>query len=194
MRVLRIGVLAMQGSVEEHLRMLARLDDVQGFAVRTCDELALADGLILPGGESTAQARLLRDFGLLDVLVERIRAGLPVWGTCAGLILLAGDIVGEQPHLGLMAVTVRRNAYGRQLDSFRRQISLPAVSAQPVDLVFIRAPWIEQVQAPAEVLATVDGHIVAARQGRMLGTSFHPELTGDPAFHRYFAGMVRAAC
>ena len=174
--------------------MLARLDDVHGFAVRTRDELALADGLILPGGESTAQARLLRDFGLLDALAQQIRAGLPVWGTCAGLILLAGDIVGEQPHLGLMAVTVRRNAYGRQLDSFRRQICLPAVSAQPVDLVFIRAPWIEQVQAPAEILATVDGHIVAARQGWMLGTSFHPELTGDPAFHRYFAGMVRASC
>ena len=192
--MLRIGVLALQGSFAEHLRMLARVDDTIGLPVRTRDELAQVDGLILPGGESTAQARLLRDFDLLNDLEERIGDGLPVWGTCAGLILLAKNIIGEACHLGLMAVTVRRNAFGRQTDSFRRQISLPAVSPQPIDLVFIRAPWIEQIQFPAEALATVDGHIVAARQGLMLGTAFHPELTGDPAFHRYFADMVRANC
>ncbi len=191
--LIRIGVLALQGSVEEHLKMLSNLQEVRAIPVKTLSDIKRVDGIILPGGESTTQAKLLRDFDLFHELRDRIKGGLPVWGTCAGLILLAKNVINEQAHLGVMDVTVRRNAYGRQLDSFSRMVTLPPVSCNPVELVFIRAPWIEAVHDSATVLAKCNGHIVAARQGRMLGTAFHPELTQDASFHRYFVDIVSQA-
>lgn len=187
-----IGVLALQGSFREHLRMLSRLNGVTPFPVKTPADLRRADGVILPGGESTAQGKLLRDFGLLEPLRARIEAGLPVWGTCAGMILLAKRIAGgESPHLGVMDITVRRNAYGGQLDSFSASAVLPAVSEKPFPLVFIRAPWIERAGADTQVLAVQNGRVAAAREHHMLATAFHPELTDDTRFHAYFAGMVK---
>lgn len=186
-----IGVLAIQGSFAEHLRMLGLLEGVRGVPVKDLRGLREADALILPGGESTAQGKLLRDFGLLEPLRARIRQGMPVWGTCAGEILLADSLEGgEPPHLGVMEIAVRRNAYGGQLCSFSASAVLPEVSPDPLELVFIRAPYIERCGKRARALAAVGGHIVAARQGGMLATSFHPELTGDTRFHRYFADFV----
>nr|WP_122013575.1 pyridoxal 5'-phosphate synthase glutaminase subunit PdxT [Maliibacterium massiliense] len=189
----RIGVLAMQGAVAEHLARLASLEDITVCRVRTRRELEGVDGLILPGGESTAMAKLLCDFGMMAPLAARIRGGMPVWGTCAGMILLAKEIVGEPAHLGVMDIRVRRNAYGTQMDSFRTHAAVPQVAAEPLELVFIRAPWIERAGADVQVLARVQGHAVAARQGHMLATSFHPELTHDTPWHAYFARMVRDA-
>lgn len=186
-----VGVLALQGSFREHLAMLAKLNDVTPLAVKNTDDLARVDGLILPGGESTAQGKLLRDFKLLEPLRVRIRDGLPVWGTCAGLILLAKQIEGGEPtHLGVMDIAVRRNAYGGQLDSFTAAAVLPGISPEPFTLVFIRAPWIEQAGAGVEVLARYGEHIIAAKERNMLVTSFHPELTGDMRFHAYFVRQI----
>ena len=186
-----IGVLAVQGSFAEHLRMLARVGGVRPLPVKSRAELEAADGLILPGGESTAQGRLLRDFGLLDPIREKIRQGMPVWGTCAGMILLARRIAGGEPaHLGVMDITVMRNAFGGQLESFTDTAAIPEVSADPLPLVFIRAPWVESAGPGVRCLARKDGKIVAVRQGSLLATSFHPELTGDDRFHRFFTDMV----
>ena len=160
-----VGVLALQGSFSEHLTKLAQLTEVLPVAVKTAADLEQVDRLILPGGESTAISRLLQRTGLSELLKRRVKEGLPVWGTCAGLILLAKNIVGEQPHLGVMDITVRRNAYGSQLD---------------------RAPWIEKVGEQTEILGEYAGHIIAARQGKLLATSFHPELTDSDAVYRYF--------
>lgn len=189
-----IGVLALQGSFREHLRALSGLDGVTPLPVKSPGDLGRVDGIILPGGESTAQGKLLRDSGLLEPLRRRIEAGLPVWGTCAGMILLAKRIAGgEKPHLGVMDITVRRNAYGGQLDSFSTRAVLPAVSAEPLPLVFIRAPWIEAAGADTEVLAEQNGRAVAAKERNMLVTSFHPELTDDTRFHAYFVRQVARA-
>ncbi len=187
----KIGVLSYQGSVEEHMKSLGRLDGVEALEVKTLAALETVDALILPGGESTTIAKLLNIFCLAEPIKERIKNGMPVWGTCAGLILLAKSIVGEKAHLALMDITVRRNAYGRQLDSFRSDALIPAVSEKPVPLVFIRAPWIESVGNGVEVLCELNSHIVAARQDNMLVTSFHPELTDDLSFHKYFADMIK---
>lgn len=185
--MLQVGVLALQGAVAEHLRLLDRLPGVRGVAVKTAEELVSLDGLILPGGESTAIGRLLRSCGLLEPLRDSIAAGLPAWGTCAGMILLAKRIVGESTvHLGLMDIVVRRNAYGGQLDSFRTEVELPAVCARAVPLVFIRAPYVASVGPQVEVVAALAGKIVAAAERNMLATAFHPELTQDLCFHRYF--------
>ena len=138
-------------------------------------------------------ARLLRDFQLSAPLLGRIRQGLPVWGTCAGLILLAKQLVGEPSHLGVMDITVRRNAYGRQINSFSVTDSIPPVADHPLSLTFIRAPWIEEAGRGVQVLHTLRGKITAAREDRLLATTFHPELTADPAFHRYFTGIVRGS-
>lgn len=185
-----IGVLALQGSVAEHLSHLAALGQVQTREVRRPADLESIDGLILPGGESTTLSRLLKTFGLFEPLREKIQAGLPVWGTCAGLILLAREIDGESAHLGVMDIQVRRNAFGRQVDSFRLTAFVPAVSDKPTELVFIRAPWIERAGPGVEVLHAIEDKIVAARQGRLLATAFHPELTGHLQWHRYFADLV----
>jgi 5'-phosphate synthase pdxT subunit len=186
-----VGVLSLQGSVEEHMHMLSGIDGILPREVKTLEAINEVDGLILPGGESTTISKLLRIFGLLEPLKERILHGMPVWGTCAGMILLAKQIEGEQPHLGVMDITVRRNAYGTQLNSFTTNAVIPEISEEEIPLVFIRAPWVEAVDENVNVLCKVQNHIVAARQGNMLVTSFHPELTEDLAVHRYFVGMIK---
>ncbi len=191
----RIGVLALQGDVREHLRVLESLG-VEASAVRRERELDLVDGLVLPGGESTTMIRLARTFGLVEPLRARIKAGLPAFGTCAGMILLAERVLdgeAQQETLGGLDVTVRRNAFGRQVDSFEGSVD---VEGEPVHAVFIRAPWVEEVGAGVEVLATVAegpaaGRIVMVRQGPLMATSFHPEVGGGTGVHRMFVDLVR---
>jgi len=183
----KIGVLAIQGAVSEHIACLKRLPNVEGLAVKTMTEIDQVDGLILPGGESTAMGKILGYYNMLEPLRDKIANGLPVWGTCAGLILLAKEITGQPVrYFSTMDITVRRNGYGSQLDSFEAAIVLPKVSHEPIPLVFIRAPYIEKVGASVKVLAEIKGRIVAATQKNMLVTSFHPELRNDLSFHRYF--------
>jgi 5'-phosphate synthase pdxT subunit len=191
----RIGVLALQGDFREHAIVLRGLGaDV--VHVRRPEELAAVDGLILPGGESSVQDKLSRTFGLAEPLKQAIRSGLPVYGTCAGLIMLADRIVegiAGQQSLGGLDVTVRRNAFGSQLDSFETDLDVPALGEEPVHAVFIRAPVVEAVGPGATALAALaDGRVVAVEQGNLLGTSFHPEVTGDIRFHAYFLDKVRA--
>ncbi len=186
----RIGVLSLQGSVIEHMRSLQRLEDVTPVEVKTLDALNSVDALILPGGESTTISKLLNMFGLMEPIRKRIEDGMPVWGTCAGMILLARDIVGESSHLNVMDVSVMRNAYGRQADSFTTYVVIPQMGSDPIPLVFVRAPWVQSVGEGVAVLCELDGHIVAARQRNMLVTSFHPELTDDLSVHRYFVNFL----
>ncbi|NUK04952.1 pyridoxal 5'-phosphate synthase glutaminase subunit PdxT [Streptomyces lunaelactis] len=190
-----IGVLALQGDVREHLIALAAADAV-ARPVRRPEELAEVDGLVIPGGESTTMSKLVALFGMLEPLRERIAAGLPVYGTCAGLIMVADKILDPrsgQETLGGIDMIVRRNAFGRQNESFEAAVEVAGVEDGPVEGVFIRAPWVESVGAEVEVLAEHRGHIVAVRQGNVLATSFHPELTGDHRVHALFVDMVRAA-
>ena len=192
-----IGVLALQGDVREHLRVLGSLG-ARPVAVRRESELAGCDGLVLPGGESTTMAKLARIFDLLDPLRERIESGLPVFGTCAGMILLADRIeegIAGQETLGGLDVTVRRNAFGRQVDSFETNLDFAGLD-DPVHAVFIRAPWVESAGDGVEVLARVGegpaaGRIVAVREGSLMATSFHPEVGGDGRVHRIFVDLVR---
>ena len=187
-----IGVLALQGDVREHLQVLGSLG-ARAVAVRREPELAACDGLVLPGGESTTIAKLARIFDLMDPLRARIAEGLPVFGTCAGMILLADRIedgAAGQETIGGLDVTVRRNAFGRQVDSFEADLDLKGLD-QPVHAVFIRAPWVEEVGAGVEVLAEAEGHPVAVRQDHLLATSFHPEVGNDDRIHRYFVDLVK---
>ena len=191
-----IGVLALQGDFAEHLAALKRLG-IQGREVRLPADLEGLDGLIIPGGESTTIGKLARDFGLIEPL-RKFGTDHAIWGTCAGAIFLSRETVGRnQPLLELMDITVERNAFGRQIASFETDLDVPALNQlngnhQPFHTVFIRAPLIESVSGSAEVLARLpDGRIVAARQGRLLATAFHPELTGDDRFHRLFAEMAK---
>ncbi|HEY1133428.1 MAG TPA: pyridoxal 5'-phosphate synthase glutaminase subunit PdxT [Nocardioides sp.] len=187
-----VGVFALQGDVREHLHALVALG-VDAFAVRRPEELERCDGLVLPGGESTTMAKLARTFGLLEPLRERVSGGMPAFGTCAGMILLADRVVdgtAGQETIGGLDVTVRRNAFGRQVDSFEADLTLRGL-ADPVHAVFIRAPWIEHAGPEVEVLAEAAGHPVAVRQGRLLATSFHPEVDGDGRVHRLFLEMVQ---
>ncbi|MFD0356564.1 pyridoxal 5'-phosphate synthase glutaminase subunit PdxT [Streptomyces sp. NPDC127110] len=189
-----IGVLALQGDVREHLIALAAADAV-ARPVRRPEELAEVDALVIPGGESTTMSKLAVLFGMLEPLRERVRAGMPVYGTCAGMIMLADKLLDgreDQETLGGIDMIVRRNAFGRQNESFEAQIDFAGIGGGPVEGVFIRAPWVESVGGSVEVLATYDGHTVAVRQGNVLATSFHPELTGDDRVHAYFVDMVRA--
>ncbi|KDQ66115.1 pyridoxal 5'-phosphate synthase glutaminase subunit PdxT [Streptomyces halstedii] len=189
-----VGVLALQGDVREHLAALAAADTA-ARPVRRPEELAEVDGLVLPGGESTTMSRLAVLFGLLEPLRERVAAGMPVYGTCAGMILLADKILDPrsgQETVGGIDMIVRRNAFGRQNESFEAAVDVASVPGGPVEGLFIRAPWVESVGARAEVLAEYDGHVVAVRQRNALATSFHPELTGDHRLHALFADMVRA--
>lgn len=188
-----IGVLALQGDVREHLAALTAAGAVP-TAVRRPDELAAVDGLVIPGGESTTMSKLAVLFGMLDPLRERVRAGMPVYGTCAGLILLAEKILDPrsgQETVGGIDMIVRRNAFGRQNESFEAAVDVAGVG--PVHGVFIRAPWVESVGAEVTVLAEHEGHVVAVRQGNALATAFHPELTGDHRLHGFFTQMVRSA-
>lgn len=184
----RIAVMALQGAFIEHERMLKKLG-AETFEVRQpADWAQPKDGLILPGGESTTQLKLLQDLQLLEPVRRAIEQGLPVFGTCAGLILLAKEVEGEPfARLSTMDITVRRNAYGRQLGSFATEADMKNIGQVP--MTFIRAPYIEAVHGEAEALATVDGHIVAAREGKQLVTAFHPELNADTSVHNYFLGM-----
>lgn len=187
-----IGVLALQGDVREHLAALTEVGAVAG-TVRRPQELAEVDGLIVPGGESTTMSKLAVLFGMLQPLRERVRAGMPVYGTCAGMIMLAEKILDPrsgQETIGGIDMIVRRNAFGRQNESFEAAVDVTGVG--PVEGVFIRAPWVESVGAQVEVLAEHGGHVVAVRQRNALATSFHPELTGDHRLHGFFADMVRA--
>ena len=190
----RIGVLALQGDVREHARMLEQLG-AQVSLVRRPAELGEVDGLVLPGGESTVIDRRARLTGLREPLREAIAGGLPVLGTCAGLILLAARLEGGVPGqetFGGLDVTVRRNAFGRQTESFETELVVPALDEPPVRAAFIRAPLIEEIGPAAELLAALpDGRAVAARQGRVLGLSFHPESTGETRFHELFLQVVR---
>jgi 5'-phosphate synthase pdxT subunit len=200
---MRIGVLALQGDFAEHAAALGRLkrelsgslkvpSELEVVEVRLPSQLAALDGLIIPGGESTTIGKLLIDCGLLEPLRHRIRCGLPAFGTCAGAIALACEVIGlEQPLLGVMDLRVRRNAYGRQLQSFETELSIPALGEPPLRAVFIRAPAIEAVGGAGQVLASLpDGSIVAARQRNMLAATFHPELTDDTRLHRYFLQLA----
>jgi 5'-phosphate synthase pdxT subunit len=190
---LTIGVLAVQGDFAEHAAMLRRAAreqdrDVVVREVRTPRDLDRLDGLIVPGGESTTIGKLLVAYGLEEPIRSAARAGLPVWGTCAGMILLAREIVGGEPdgRIGLMDLTVQRNAFGRQIDSFETDLDFTGL-AKPIHAVFIRAPLVERVGPEAEALATLpNGRVVAARQGNLLATAFHPELTPDTSLHGWF--------
>lgn len=189
----RIGVLAIQGDVAEHLRAIAAAGGVP-VQVRRPADLDGIDGLILPGGESTTIGMLGGESGLLAAIRRRLEGGLPAWGTCAGLILLARDVGRDQPLIGGLDVTVDRNAFGRQVDSFEVDLDITGLPGGPFRAVFIRAPVVRRAGPAVELLARLDdGTIVAVRQGRLLGTSFHPELTGDSRLHALFLSMATAA-
>jgi len=184
--------LALQGAFTEHEKILARIG-AEPVEVRLPEHLEGLDGLIIPGGESTTIGKVAQEWGLIKPMRAFGQSGGPIWGTCAGMILMAkevSDSMPDQPLLGLMDVTVRRNAFGRQVDSFEADLEVPALGLSPFHAVFIRAPLIERVGDGVEVLARLeDGTVVAARQGSMLVTAFHPELMEDDRFHRYFVGL-----
>ena len=190
----KVGVLALQGDTREHLAALSEAG-AQAATVRRRAELDSVDALVIPGGESTTISLLLREFDLLEPLRQRLAAGMPAYGSCAGMILLASEILDagepgrEASALGAIDMTVRRNAFGRQVDSFEGDIDFRGLDG-PVRAVFIRAPWVERVGADVEVLARAGEHIVAVRQGPMLATAFHPEMTGDRRVHKLFVEMV----
>ena len=195
-----IGVLALQGDVREHLTALSGAG-AQARPVRRSAELDAVDGLIIPGGESTTISKLVDIFELRDPIDKRISDGMPVYGSCAGMIMLAAEVLDGRPDqrgFDGIAMTVRRNAFGRQVDSFEAPVQITGIDGGPLHAVFIRAPWVERVGAGVEILGTVDegpatGRIVAVRQGNLLATSFHPELTGDLRLHAHFVDMVRTA-
>jgi pyridoxal 5'-phosphate synthase pdxT subunit len=192
-----IGVFALQGDVREHLRVLTDLG-VEAFTVRRPEELARCDALVLPGGESTTMYKLARSFELFEPLADRIKSGMPTFGTCAGMIMLSDRIedgIAGQETLGGLDITVRRNAFGRQVDSFEGDIAFEGLDA-PVHAIFIRAPWVEAAGDGVETLATIPtgeaaGRVVAVRQGNLMATSFHPEVGGDDRVHRYFVELVK---
>lgn len=196
----RIGVLALQGDVREHRHALEAVGAATS-AVRTAADLAAVDGIVIPGGESTTMSRLLGVFDLFDPLRDALAGGLPAYGSCAGMILLASEVLDTRPDarcLGAIDVTVRRNAFGRQVDSFETDLAVAGIDGDPVRAVFIRAPWVERVGAGVEVLArvpddagTTAGTVVAVQQGVTMATSFHPEVTGDLRIHRRFVDLVR---
>lgn len=187
-----IGILGMQGAIAEHQEILLQIPHTKIRIVKTAKDLDYIDGLILPGGESTAIGKLLDYFSLKEILRQKIISGLPVFGTCAGLILLAKNIENQtNTHLATMDITVKRNGYGSQLDSFSTNLLIPTIDKNmPIPLVFIRAPYITKTDKDVQILATLDNKIIAARQKNMLVSSFHPELTNDLRFHQYFLSMI----
>ena len=189
---MKVGVLALQGDVREHVSALIACG-VYPTAIRRCHELDEVDALIIPGGESTTIAHLAKAFDLFEPIKTRIAMGMPVYGSCAGMILLADNILDAmdgQEVFGGLDITVRRNAFGRQVDSFESDIAFADGSDLPLRAVFIRAPWVENTGSGVEVLAQIDGHPVAVRSATIVATSFHPELTGDHRIHRYFIEEV----
>ncbi len=188
---MKIGVLALQGDFEEHLRALEKCG-VEGMRLRLPQELDEVAGLIIPGGESTTIGKLMERYGISEKVRQRAAAGMPIYGTCAGLILLAKDIVSsQQTRLGLMDVSVERNAYGRQIDSFEADVPAPRLGETPLRAVFIRAPVVRKVESNVEVLAEHNGDPILIQQGNLLASSFHPELTDNLRVHRYFLDMAR---
>lgn len=187
-----IGILGMQEAIAEHQEILLQIPHTKTRIVKTAKDLDCIDGLILPGGESTAIGKLLDYFSLKEILRQKIISGLPVFGTCAGLILLAKNIENQtNTHLATMDITVKRNGYGSQLDSFSTNLLIPTIDKNmPIPLVFIRAPYITKTDKDVQILATLDNKIIAARQKNMLVSSFHPELTCDLRFHQYFLSMI----
>lgn len=187
-----IGILGMQGAIAEHQEILMQIPHTKTRIVKTAKDLDCIDGLILPGGESTAIGKLLDYFSLKEILQQKIISGLPVFGTCAGLILLAKNIENQtNTHLATMDITVKRNGYGSQLDSFSTNLLIPTIDKNmPIPLVFIRAPYITKTDKDVQILATLDNKIIAARQKNMLVTAFHPELTNDLRFHQYFLSII----
>jgi 5'-phosphate synthase pdxT subunit len=186
----RIGVLALQGAFAEHLATLDAIG-VEGVAVRLPRDLEGLDGLIIPGGESTTIRRLIERWGLREPILELAASGAPLFGTCAGMIVMSRDVDGEEPILPLLDATVERNAFGRQLDSFETELSVPVLGDRPVRAVFIRAPIVERVGPDVDVLARLDdGRIVAVRERNIIATAFHPELAGETRFHRLIATMA----
>jgi 5'-phosphate synthase pdxT subunit len=194
----RIGVLALQGDVADHLAMLSACG-TDAVAVRTVEQLDSVDGLVLPGGESTTMSCLLQVFDLLDPLRARLKDGMPAFGSCAGMIMLATEVLDTRPdaeHLDAIDITVRRNAFGRQVDSFETDLEVAGLPGGPLRAVFIRAPWAERVGSDVEVLARLPGregsagHPVAVQQGPVMATAFHPELTHDTRLHRHFVDMA----
>ena len=187
---LRIGVLGLQGDFREHVETL-RLMGVETLVVKLPEDLELVDGLIIPGGESTTMGRIMVEMGMKELLKEKIENGMPVFGTCAGMILLSKKVEGyEQPLLEVLDVEIERNAYGRQVESFEVDINIPELGDRPFRAIFIRAPKIKKLGEGVEVLASYDGDPVLVRQGNILASSFHPELTQDTRIHEYFIRMV----
>ena len=189
---MKVGVLALQGDVREHVRSLSDCG-VSAQPVRRKNEIESIDGLVIPGGESTTIAKLARSFGVFELIAQRIKDGMPTYGSCAGMILVANsvlDAIEGQEAFGGMDVVVRRNAFGRQVDSFESDLHFAGITDAPLRAIFIRAPWVESVSVNVRVLAAVDGHPVAIQQNNVLATSFHPELTGDNRVHKYFIDSV----
>jgi 5'-phosphate synthase pdxT subunit len=189
--VMKIGVLALQGAFREHCWMLERCG-AEASEIRKPEDLDEVSGLIIPGGESTTIGKLMVEWGLLEKIQSRVSQGMAIYGTCAGMIMLAKDILdSNQPRLGLMDITVRRNAFGRQRESFEADMSVPEFGAELIKAVFIRAPYIEKAGPNVKVMAVVRDKIVIARQDKMLVTAFHPELTQDDRIHKYFISMIK---
>jgi 5'-phosphate synthase pdxT subunit len=194
---MKIGVLALQGDVQEHIQSLSDCG-VIALAVKTDTQIRSIDALVIPGGESTTIAKLARSFDLMDLIRDRIKEGMPTYGSCAGMILLAEkveDAITGQETFGGIDMTVRRNAFGRQIDSFETDLKFKGITEPAIRAVFIRAPWVESIGKQVEVLAQITDesgktHPVAVRQGRLLATSFHPELTGDSRIHKYFVEQI----
>lgn len=187
---MKIGILALQGAFQEHKNILDSLN-VNNSLIKTKEQLKDIDGIILPGGESTAMGKLLRDFDILEPLKEKIKNGFPVFGTCSGMILLAEKLSNSDVvHLGVMGIEVKRNAYGRQLGSFETLGDFKGIDKK-VKMVFIRAPYVENIKEGAEILSVVNGNITAVREKNMLAVSFHPELTDDTSVHEYFLDIVK---
>ena len=186
----KIGILGFQRAIIEHERQIKAIGH-EPVIVKYPEQLEEIDGIILPGGESTTMGKILNRTGLMEPLRGKIQSGLPVWGTCAGMILLAKELVNDSvTHLGVMDIAVRRNAYGSQIDSFATKKVIPAVDSKEIELVFIRAPYITSVKDGVKILCELDGHIVAAEEKNMLVTSFHPELTDNTAFLKYFVSKI----
>lgn len=197
---LRVGVLALQGDVREHRQMLAEVG-VDAPSVRTPEELKAVEALVIPGGESTTMSLLAQRLEMLEPLRAAVAAGMPMFGSCAGMIMLANEVLDGRPDqqtLGALDMTVRRNAFGRQVDSFEAEVSVPAIGSPDFPAVFIRAPWVESIGSDVEVLASVPGpageeRIIAVRSGATIATSFHPEITGDNRIHRMFVDIVASS-
>ena len=185
----KIGILGFQGAIIEHERQIKAIGH-EPVIVKYPEQLEEIDGIILPGGESTTMGKILNRTGLMEPLRGKIQSGLPVWGTCAGMILLAKELVNDSVTHLVMDIAVRRNAYGSQIDSFATKKVIPAVDSKEIELVFIRAPYITSVKDGVKILCELDGHIVAAEEKNMLVTSFHPELTDNTAFLKYFVSKI----